>query len=298
MKGVTESSETREVRQRYEVPSGIELRVGPRDVLAWVPGFETAVREVAAHPDDLPLSRLGGRRPLKRVDTGGGHWLLVREYRKGGYFTRLRAPRMTGSWRPLTELSLHRRLRALGVPVADAVGCVILRLTVGWRGFLLLEEVPGARDLEAILYGLDVPGGQSRREVLRKAGEAVRLLHDAGLPHPDLHPKNLLVTADGRILLLDLDKAMVPEGRLGESERLGNLVRLGRAIEKHRLKGLEVGRRDALRFLEGYAGSREAAGLWLDQIRARLRRGLGVRIVWWHLMGQARPWRPPDQVDA
>ena len=103
----------------------------------------------------------------------------------------------------------------------------------------------------------------------------VRMLHDAGVPHPDLHPKNLLLAPDGRVLVIDLDKARPSTGVLSEAQRLDNLARLGRAIEKHRLKGMSAGRKEALRFLEGYAGSPEAARLWLDPIRARLGRWLG-----------------------
>ena len=37
--------------------------------------------------------------------------------------------------------------------------------------------------------------------------------------------------------------------------------------------------------------SREAAHAWLERVRARLLPGLGVRMLWWRLIGQARPWR-------
>jgi tRNA A-37 threonylcarbamoyl transferase component Bud32 len=187
---------------------------------------------------------------------------------------------------------LQRRLPALGVPVAEAQGCVVLRRAGGWRGFLLLREVEGACDLEAVLHGQRPPCPASLRTLLERAGEAVRRLHDAGVPHPDLHPKNLLVTPQGKVLLLDLDRARPHDERLPDDVRLKNLVRLGRAIEKHRLKGLRTGPREALRFLRGYAGSLEAAERWLQSVRARLRRGLTWRVLWWRLLGEARPWRP------
>jgi len=204
---------------------------------------------------------------------------------------------MHGPWRPLAEFVLHRRLEALGVPVAPAVGAVILRRKPGWRGFFLIEEVKGSRDLEAILHGLPVPGGGDKQALFRTAGRAVRQLHDAGVPHPDLHPKNLLAAPGGRVLLLDLDKARPADGPLPESARLKNLLRLGRAIAKHRLKGMEIEREDGLQFLEGYAGSREAAVLWLGQVESRLRRGLVLRNLWWRVIGEARPWRAPALSD-
>lgn len=292
------SAREREVRRLYEVPDTMLLRVDPREVLAGLPGYEVAVREVAAHPDDLPPAHgLGGRGTLRRVESPRGP-LLVREYRKGGMLRRVRGPRMHGRWRPLDELVLHRRLLAVGVPVPEAVGCVIHRGLAGWRGFLLLHEIEGAIDLEALLHGVAPPPDVDLRRVLTEAGRVVRQLHDAGVPHPDLHPKNLLVTSGGRVVVIDLDKARPSPGVLREEERLANLVRLGRAIEKHRLKGMRAGRKEALRFLEGYAGSPDAAHQWLDHVRARLLRGLGPRRVWWRLIGEARPWRAAGERGA
>ena len=153
-------------------------------------------------------------------------------------------------------------------------------------------------NLEALLHGATGHAGRDRRRVLRDAGRAVRRLHDAGVPHPDLHPKNLLLAPDGRVLVLDLDKARPASGLLDEETRLANLVRLGRAVEKHRLKGLRLAGRDVLAFLHGYAGSRAAGRAWLERIRARLRRGRWLRRVWWHLLGEARPWKPPIDPEA
>ncbi|MFV1958533.1 MAG: lipopolysaccharide kinase InaA family protein [Planctomycetota bacterium] len=289
---VDEAQRARKLRRHYDVPGAIRLRVAGGEVLAWLDGFEVAVRGVAAHPDDLPESRLGGRRPLRRL-ASVSRPLLVREYHKGGLLRHVRGRSMYGPLRPLRELVLHRRLDALGVPVVRAVACVVLPRGLGWRGFLLVEEVVGARDLEAVLYGFPVPGGVARGDALVRARRAVRCLHDAGVPHPDLHPKNILLAPDGTVRLLDLDKARPADGLLDDRVRLANLVRMARSIEKHRMKGLRVDVRDALRFLEGYAGTRPAAALWLRRIRQRLAPGLLPRRVWWRLLGEARPWRPP-----
>ncbi len=285
-----ESELTREVRRRYGVPDGVLLRASGREVLACLPGYEIAVRGVAAHPDSLSRSRRGGRRPLSQVDTELGN-VLVREYRKGGLLRLIRGRRFLGAWRPLKELVLHRRLEALGVPVCEAVGCVVLRGALGWRGFLLMRERPEAVDLEAWLYGVPVAAAVPPREILRRAGRAVRRLHDAGVSHPDLHAKNLLVTGTGRVLVLDLDRAAACDHPLDDEARLRNLARLGRAIEKHRLKGLTAGRREALRFLEGYAGDADAAQEWLERARAYLLPTLALRMAWWRLKGEARPWQ-------
>jgi len=259
-------------------------------VLAWTPGHEDAVRRVANGPEGLAAAGASGRAPLGRIEAGHGP-LLVRPYRKGGLLRHLRGRLFRGRWRPLEELVLHVRLREAQVPVPEAVGCVLLLRPMGWRGFLLVREVERAIDLEAWLYGVRGQSDASAIHVLRGAGRAVRSLHDAGVSHADLHPKNLLVTSAGEVLVIDLDRATSCGAPLADGARLSNLVRLGRSIEKHRLKGMRSGRREALRFLEGYAGSRAAASPWLDRIRARLRRGLALRTLWWRITGEARPWR-------
>jgi Ser/Thr protein kinase RdoA (MazF antagonist) len=110
--------------------------------------------------------------------------------------------------------------------------------------------------------------------------------------HADLHPKNLLLDPGGAVLVLDLDRARAFDAPLSEEDRLRNLARLARSVEKHRLRGLRVSRRGALRFLEGYGGSRDAAARWLERVRARATRGLFLRSAWWRLTGQARPRTP------
>lgn len=281
------------LRSAYGVPEGLRLRDDGREVLAWADGLEDAVRTVATRPDRLARAGATGRAPLGKVDGPDGP-LFVREYRKGGVLRGVRGRRFRGRLRPLDELVLTRRLRAARVPVLDAVGAVVLRGATGWRGFLLSREVRGAVDLETFLWD---PGAHPEwpvAEALAAAGRAVRALHDAGVLHADLHPKNLLLDAEtAGVRVLDLDRARAFDEPLSDELRLRNLARLGRAVEKHRLRGMAVGRRAALRFLRAYGGGAEAGDRWLDGVRARLARGLGWRVLWWRLSGQARPRRAP-----
>lgn len=278
------------LRKRYGVPEAVRLVADEREVRAWVEGAEAAVTEVATGPDDLPHEGppLVGRGRLARLASPLGP-LVVRASRKGGLLRRVRGPLFHGRYRPLDELVLGLRLAGARVPVPDAVGAVVLPRGHGWRGFLLTREVPDAVDLERFLYGGSaVPAG--RREVLAEAGRSVRRLHDAGVSHADLHPKNLLLDPHGdRVLVLDLDRARAFERPLTEEERLENLTRLARAVEKHRLRGMRVGRREALRFLTGYGGSPAEGERRLALVRARLLPGLRARVLWWKATGQTRP---------
>jgi hypothetical protein len=248
-----------ELRKAYGVPESVRIVVEDGVRLAFVEGADDAVRAVASGPDDLPQSPDAvGRARLSRVDSALGP-LLVRESKKGGLLRALRGRRFRGPFRPLSELVLLRRCAGAAVPVPEGVGCVVLGKPSSWRGFLLTKEIAGAVDLDAWLW----------RGVL--------------------HPKNLLLGRGGEVRVLDLDRARAFDRSLSEEDRLGNLVRLARAVEKQRLRGLRVSRRDALRFLEGYGGSPEAARRWLDRVRERLLRGLFLRTAWWRVTGRLRP---------
>jgi 3-deoxy-D-manno-octulosonic acid kinase len=288
---VIESAHIRDLRERYGLQPPLCVRADGGRILAYLPAHEACAAQVAEDPTRLAPADVGGRAPLLRI-LSASESLFVRPYRKGGLLRHLRGDRFRGSLRPLRELALHRRLAGLGVPVADAVAAVVLEGRGGWRGFLLTSEVLGAVDLQSWLHGSPAPASVPRGEFLQRAGAAVRRLHDAGVSHVDLHAKNLLLTPEGQVLVLDLDRAREYPGPLEESERFSNLVRLGRGIEKHRMKGLQCGTRDALRFLEGYAGPRASARRLLAEVRARLDRGLSLRRLWWRLIGEARPLPP------
>ena len=285
-----ESSEAEAIRSRLAVPGTIALRVGPRDVLAFVAGFEAAARAVASAPEALPKSDRGGRAPLRRVETPAGA-VLARPAQKGGLLRRVRGDRFRGPWRPLVELVLLTRLRALRLPVIEAVGAVIHRHGSSWTGWLLTREQGGSVDLGAWLRGASPAEAPPPARIARRAGRAVRELHDAGVRHADLHPKNLLLTADGRVLVLDLDKAASHDRPLVESARFGNLLRLARAMDKLALQGVRASPRTMFRFLEGYAGTRQAARSWFERLRARRAASRSWQGMWWRLTGQAKPPR-------
>lgn len=274
------------IRARYAVPQAVQMRQAGADLLAWVPPFESCVRAVAAGADSLPGADRGGRAPLRRIDTPDAS-VLVREYRKGGLLRGLRGRAFRGRWRPLDELVLTRRLRSLGLPVAEAVGCVVRRVGSKWRGWLLLVEHVGSVDLGAFVAA-GAPGGLRDRRVVRSAGHAVRDLHDAGIEHADLHPKNLLLTADGRVVVLDLDRAVAHDRPLGAEARAKNLARLHRSVEKARLRGAALSPRLLLGFLRAYAAESRAGRAWFERLRLRWRRVAWLQILGWHLTGGLR----------
>ncbi len=287
----------RSIRARYSVPRDLRMRCDGREVLVFEPSCEVAARAVASRPESLPRAQASGRVPLRRIQSPDGP-LLVRTYSKGGLLRRFRGTYFAGAWRPLRELVLHRQLMGAGVPVVEAVACVIHRRGAKWRGHLLTRECSGAIDLDAWLRRSIRVASSKDRVVPIRAGEVVRMVHDAGVRHGDLHPKNLILTSDGSLRVLDFDKSRAFERPLTGAERLQDLARLARSIEKHRLRGLAVGPRLGLRFLEGYAGDRKAAREWWVRIWRALGRTMPLREFWWMLTGQLKPDASVNQVQA
>jgi Ser/Thr protein kinase RdoA (MazF antagonist) len=141
------------------------------------------------------------------------------------------------------ELEWHRRLAALGVPVPAPAAA--------GPGFFASETLPGAVPLDdALRRGL--PAAEKRR-LARALAALARRLHDARLCHRDLYLNHVLLTPDGRLHLIDLQR--VRRFRL-ERWRVKDLAAL-RASSA--LPG--VTRADRLRFLVAYAGGRPAPRL-------------------------------------
>src|SRR5262245_14856959 len=74
------------------------------------------------------------------------------------------------------------------------------------RAFLLVEEVPGAVPLAALLAQL--PDADSRRQLAMRLGQTLARLHEAGFFHRDLYAKHVLVRPDDfSVILLDWQRA-------------------------------------------------------------------------------------------
>jgi hypothetical protein len=187
------------------------------------------------------------------VEVPGAGRVFVRQYLHGGAMRRVTRDLYRGDTRFAAELRALVDAARAGAPVPEALGFVSRAAGLGFRrGWLLAREVAGACD---VLHFLDAePPAARRREVLAAAGRAMRALHDAGFEHPDLHFKNLLLTPDGTVLVLDLDRAQRHRS-LARARRLAGLFRFDRFAAKQAAAGRRVSRADRLRVLRAYAGA-------------------------------------------
>jgi len=265
-----------------ELPPGYE-RVEVDGVTLVV---QAAAREVllAAGIDDPPglvarsPASQRGRAALGAVELPDGR-ALVRPLTRGGLLGKVVQRRSLDAERSLRELRVSVGAAQRGARVLEVLAAVTKPVGVGYEHAVVTREVPGARDLLAVLRQ---ERGDVRRRALAEAGEAIRLLHEAGVDHVDLNVKNVLFDAEGRALVIDLDRCTLGEAPAPWGVRRSNLARLLRSWTKVAAAdpgAIEV--RDPLRVARAYANGDA-------DVRAKLR-ALGAastfpwRRLWWSL---------------
>ncbi len=220
-------------------------------LLSWLEEEGTLIDAAAAHPE---AETLHGRGRVFSVPApvGRGKW-VVRHYRRGGAMARLLGDRYLrlGTPRPVREFLLGRALDELDIPTPAHVGVAVYPQGPWYRGDLVTERVPNSIDLAAVLFPDAAARPCGDRPIIEPAGamaatgRLIRLLHDRGMVHPDLHLKNIVLTGHPpRALVVDLDKARI-RSRVNDRSRRRMLDRFWRSARKW----------------EGRAGSKLADGL-------------------------------------
>ena len=199
---------------------------------------QTALIDVNAasmNPIPRPALALWGRGSVHAIPAAGGRW-VVRAYRRGGAVAGpLLGDRYLGrgSGRPVAETLASEEARRRGVPTPRVVaGAVYPAGPLFYRADLVTEFVEGGRELARVLFGAPA-GADERGRALAQAGRLLARLAEAGVEHPDLNARNVLLTPGSQegALVLDLDRSRVgPEGVPLSPARM--LARLERSLEK------------------------------------------------------------------
>jgi 3-deoxy-D-manno-octulosonic acid kinase len=255
------------------LPDGYVVRRDARGVLVVAAEAEAEFARqgfTLAGEEELAASGLSGREALGELHNGA-ELCVVRRFRHGGLRRALGRELFLAPARPLAELVLACRLRALGLATPRVLAARALRVGLGWRLALVSERAAGedaGRTLERWRRG--ELARAARRALCVAAGELVARLHRAGFLHADLHPRNLLVAPDGTLAVLDLDKGAFRPG-LSERARQDNLRRLYRSVRRREARARPfLARGDYLAFLRAYA--RRAGTDWRADWRAIERR--------------------------
>ena len=150
--------------------------------------------------------------------------LVLRHYWRGGLMGKLNPDRFWFSGvehsRAMAEFRLLGQLRALGLPVPRPVAARLQRTGLCYRADLLIEQIPGARDLVHLLR--QQPLSQAQWQAV---GALIARLHQAGAYHSDLNAHNLLLDGDDQIWVIDFDKCALRAPGPWQAEMLARLLR-------------------------------------------------------------------------
>lgn len=200
---------------------------------------------------------LTGRTLHPSIPIENGERMVFRQYSHGGllrFFTRKFY--LLGS-RSFRELALTEEILSCGIPTIQPIGAIHrFILPPLYKAYLLSLELPQAMDLIQFIREIgSQPSSENlhlKRKTIRSAGLLLRQFHQSGFFHADLQLKNILM-AGGRLFLIDFDRSYRKE-ILTMKERMQNILRLNRSVEKWRCIGLPITRTDRLRFFLAYAG--------------------------------------------
>ena len=270
------------------------LRAGPCFLLVAAP-FEAVARGLGLlEPGGLELLLAEASGPRGRARTavipleGRSERLHLRPVRHGGALAGLWGDRLLGLGRPSAELRTNARLRARGAPVPRPVLVAGQRRSGPfWHAAVATLHEENAVDGVAFLASAPQPERLLR--ACAAVGSAVRVFHDAGGRHRDLHVKNVLVREAGsetQALLIDLDRArLVPE--LDTRARMAEIMRLYRSLVKRGLVAA-VGREGCQSFLSAYTAGEQSLGSALLAHLPRERRRLAMHRLGHRLSGAAQ----------
>jgi len=209
------------------------------------------------HPKSKDSYAHEGRRPHPVLLLKSGQRAVLRQYIHGGLLRFFTGDLFLFGARSFRELALTEEIRSHGIPTVIPIAAIHqILLPPLYRPYLLTLEVPGALNLIQYLRGMGShPAGEAlshKRKMIRSAGHLLRRFHQSGFYHGDLQLKNLLVSGD-QVLIIDFDRSHRQEG-LSVSQKVKNLLRLNRSVEKWKRFGLPITRTDRWRFLMAYSG--------------------------------------------
>lgn len=176
----------------------------------------------------------GGRQAHPVVRLPNGERVLVRNYRRGGLAGRVNRRYYFLGHRAFAELRATLRAAGGGVRVPEVVVAAEQRAGLGYTATLATRWIEGATDGAAWLAAAKAP---ERAAFLREAGRQIALMHAAGVAHPDLNLRNLLIVRDPDesqpvVYLIDFDRARLSDGPTPLARRARDLLRLGRSARK------------------------------------------------------------------
>lgn len=179
----------------------------------------------------------GGRASHALVPLPTGERVVMRAYRRGGMLRHLNRQHHFLGHRAFAELRATEVARAKRVRTPLPLAAVERPALLGYTALFATRWIPDSRDGASWLREADPA---ATLVLLQQAGEQIGRMHAAGVAHPDINLRNLLVAGERggqapTLYLLDFDRARVYGAPVPTRRRARDLLRLARSARKLQL---------------------------------------------------------------
>lgn len=237
--------------------------------------------------------RFSGRGTLASLplDESAGARVVVKQCLRGGLIRHLSNDLFCGGNRPFDEMRVNRTIIERGVKTTEVIAAVQERVFGPfYRAYLVSLELTGCIDVTSYLNLLQgkSPGQRFRAKagIFEAIARAFSAMHRSGIYHRDLHLKNVLLreatsAQAPEVFIIDFDRAKV-NSTLHPKEKLNNLLRFNRSIEKFRVfSGGAVTRGDQMRLCRAYLAEHGDAARLMPRALRRHRAMTRLRRIKW-----------------
>ena len=235
-----------------------------------------------------------GLLPTLPINHSCGERMVAKQSLRGGLLRFLNRELFWQGNRPFKEMIVSTQLLSKGIKTTEILAAAKQHVFGPlYRNFIFSKEISGSIDLSGLFNRLTKKSAQERfrkkREVIKALARAIFTMHNQGIYHSDLHLKNILichndVSAEPDVYIIDFDKALLKE-RLSTKEKLDNLFRFNRSLEKYKFQGGQITRTDQVRLLKEYIRYDSHISDIINKKYSRYLRFLKVRRFMWTLLG-------------
>jgi serine/threonine protein kinase len=282
--------------KEIEVPQSCSLLKDGRLTLVIKDAFkETLLRQgisqphtlIAAHHTTGTQYKGRGLLPAIPIQETSGKRMVAKQCMRGGLLRFINKDIFWGGKRPFREMMANAHILNKGIKTTELIAAAHYKVFGPlYRTYLFSLELPECIDLTTFFDKLPQKPPRQRFEekvfLFEAVAQAFVTMHRGGIYHRDLHLKNILIQKDHgegtpKIFIIDFDKAVCKD-ILTPKEKLKNLLRFNRSIEKYKLQGGGITRGDQCRlFKEYFKHTRDAYDLFqknrkLHSFFLRLRR--------------------------
>jgi hypothetical protein len=202
-----------------------------------------------------------GLLPTVPIEEGDSKRMVAKQSLRGGLLRFINRDLFWRGNRPFKEMVVNTQILSKGIKTTEILAAGKLKvLGPLYRTFLFSKEIPESKNLSDLFNGLKQKSPQERfkekKEVIKAVARSIFSMHNQGIYHSDLNLKNILicqndVATEPEVYIIDFDKARLKE-RLSSKEKIDNLFRFHRSLEKYKFQTRVITRTDQARILIEY----------------------------------------------